>query len=131
MQNAQALSQPSEIFRYAVYPGDELNLRRLRVVDVVRIRDDLPGRRLRREQVPYLRVRRRPEEVIHLGSSFASSAPYRWGRHPVTTSTLHAPVFLCSASSRTAFTDSCFAGPMNAHVLTTMTSAALGSETSR
>src|SRR5262245_29476480 len=50
--------------------------------------------------------------------------------HPVTTSCRQLPVFLCSAISRMASIDSCFALSMKAQVLTTSTSAAAGSRVS-
>src|SRR5688572_27053182 len=56
---------------------------------------------------------------------FRSSA-----RQPATTSVLHAPVFLNSAISRMASTDSCLALSMKAQVLTTSTSAPSGSRVS-
>src|SRR4029077_17071936 len=46
---------------------------------------------------------------------------------PVTMSRRQAPSFLCCAISRMVSIDSCFAESMNAHVLTTSTSAAAAS----
>ncbi len=49
----------------------------------------------------------------------------------MTTSFLHAPTFLYSASSKMVSIDSFFASPMKPQVLTTMTSASSGSSTMR
>ena len=70
-----------------------------------------------------------PSRTSISGISAASSAAWRWTRHPVTTSR-RGPVFLCSASSRIVSTLSSRAASMNAQVLTTMTSARSGSSTS-
>src|SRR5687768_16075867 len=50
--------------------------------------------------------------------------------HPVTTSVVQRPLFLCSAISRMVSIDSCFALSMKAQVLTTSTSASAASRVS-
>src|SRR5580704_7941042 len=54
------------------------------------------------------------------------SARYRSTRHPATINRFARPVFLYSAISRIVSTDSCFAGSIKLHVLTTITSASEG-----
>src|SRR5579863_6040201 len=60
------------------------------------------------------------------GMFFWMSARYRSTKHPATISRWARPVFLYSAISRMVSTDSCLAGSIKLHVLTTMTSASEG-----
>src|SRR5688572_14872630 len=64
-----------------------------------------------------------PSTASISGISRRSSSRYRSARHPVTIKREQLPFRLCSAISRIASIDSSFALSMNAHVLTTRTSA--------
>src|SRR5580658_8129934 len=67
-----------------------------------------------------------PRTASTSGRFLAISPRYRSTKHPATTSFLARPVFLYSAISRIVSMDSCFAGSIKLHVLTTITSASAG-----
>ena len=136
MQNEHGRSQPSAIFTYARVVRADAHARRVVIVDVLGRLADLDDaaascacRRFAGRWREHLRDRLevgRAEDVIDLGDVLRELVGVALREAAGDDQLALASAFLYSAISRMVSTLSSFAASMNAHVLTTMTSASSG-----